>query len=502
MKQQTTILVAVSLAGIAALTMARPMLAPSAGDYIPVAQKSGVKESSLSLNANGAKKLRIDINFGGVELRTAATSELTAKVKKEITGAVDTPEKKQWLQNDWLKVRRDGDTLVVYEDPALKPKTFKGKVNLDFTVSIQVPKGLLASVAIAAGSAKIQGEFESVVSTIEAGDMEVRNLTANRSLDLTVKAGQIDTDLSQPPRDDSKMHVHVGQINFNSKGNAFVDAAVSMGSIEVNGEEDKDQDGFSAKREVRIGTGGTKINLRVDTGAIMIGGGKTTKKSSTKIKGDYQSDFEDKDFSVDLPQDLDKTIEAALRAAEVESRAALVDARQGMEKAQLELERLSPQIQRDVERALAEARKELANAKLDEAGHRAAMAEAREEMKRAQADMERELKNRGPEMRREIERALAEARKELSNAKFDEAGHRAAMAEAREEMKRARADMERELKSRGPEMRREIERELEQARKEMKAAIKESQKAMAEARKEMERARKEAQKERSKDRDK
>jgi hypothetical protein len=427
MKQKSTILVAVSLVGIAAFTMARPMMAPDAGDYIPV-QKPGANESTLSLNANGAKKIRVDVKFGDVELLTSSTSEMTARVTKEIKGPIDTAEKKQWLSNPWLKAKRDGDLITIYEDESLKPKHFKGSINLNLKVRIKVPKGFVADLHLNAGSAKVSGEFESVAAVVDAGELEVRNCATQNSMNLTVNAGQIESELVKPTRNESTIEVKVGEIKFDSKVNADINASINLGSIEVGGEKDDEEETFSAKRQVQIGNGGSKVNLKVGTGAISIGSGKTIRKSSTKVPGRIKG-LKEMDFQGEFPEDLNKTIEAALKAAEIESRSALVDAQRGMEDARRELDRMSPEIEREIQRAIADAQKEVAEAmKSAQLDSKAALAEAQNEMKRAHAEIERELKNRMPEMRREIKREMERARKEMKSA----------IEEAKKEMKRAR----------------------------------------------------------------
>jgi len=421
MTQKSTLVIALALVATAGFTIAKPQFASLTPDnqFLVRTTVDDMERSSSSfkLNANGARRLKVDLEFAEVEVETVSGSELTAEVTKEVNKPLDA-EERRWLEADWIQAKREGDTLVISEDKSKKPdlngRTTKNR-NINLKVVIHVPRGLDANLDIAAGTVKMEGSYRSLKGHIAAGQFSTSNFSSDQFVDLDLEAGEIDAKLDKVPSGASKIEVNVGEISLDMKGNANVDASVGIGSIEVPGESSDRRKGLGSHQEIRIGSGGTKFSLRIDAGTINLGQGKTEKHIDTGDEFDMNLDLDAdidqaKDLNIDvdgeLSKDIQKEIESALRIAERETKAALKEAERAMKDVRFEIDR---DMQKDIEKAMKEANKDAATA----------MAEAERELKKAQIEMNKDKnfdKNLSPNVREITRSAMKIAREAMAMA--------------------------------------------------------------------------------------
>ena len=411
MNQKTTLAIAVAIVGGVTIAVANPwnpkmdpmpIFASQKGKIINQKSRADMetRTSSLNMEASGVKHIKVDVELGEVEVSTNSSSAFAAQITKGVSRPISDFER-QWLDNPWLKVRREGDTLVVYEDKSLKPDFNKrnrnGKQNnqIDCTIKIQIPRGLSADLTLMAGNQLIQGDFRSLTTHVMAGELTLDRVDSGDFLKAEVEAGEVNAKLARVPSRESSIKVSVGEINLDVQGNATVFAKSSIGSISASGKSDEDQDGLGSNQQIRLGTGGTKFSLNVGAGSINVGNGIIEKRSKRDKKDNLELDLdEDTNFRIDLKDDEDfqREITEALRAAKSELR--------------------SLDIEKEVAKALKEARMQLDSVDIE--------AEVSRAMKESKVDVESALKDAD----REIAKAMREIEIDMRDAEDSEGRYR------------------------------------------------------------------------------
>lgn len=408
-KSTFVVAIAVSTLGIAGLTLGRtggktPGLAD--GQYL-IQTTMADKESrhwDMNLGTEGVKHVRIDLSMSEVNVTAGKSSNFHADVTKEVEKPLDADER-DWLEKNWIEARRVGDTIIFSEVSNQKPKlTGKKGHQIDLKVNIEMPKGLDADVALQAGELNLKGDYGVVKGQVSAGQLTTSDFRSD-SIDFDVQAGEVDATLAKAPRRDSSISVGVGQIDLNLKDSASLDASVKLGNIEVGGESDDDQKGLGAHQEIKVGSGGTKVRLKVATGSISVSQGKTERRFEEK------SGF---DFSMSSNAELDdatrKEIEAEVNQAQREAQSAMADAQKEMERAlsehQFDIEKdqkFDQGTQREIEKAMREAQK--------------AMEEARKEMNlHLDKDLSRQIQEATKDAMKTAKKAMELAQKEVQKA--------------------------------------------------------------------------------------
>jgi hypothetical protein len=443
MNQKSTFAVAVALVGGVGLSVAAPWN-PKTGSMDPMpivaSQKSKsinrtadmeTKKSNLHMDVAGIKHVKVNVQLGEIEVTTNASSNFDAEITKGVSRPIGDKER-QWLDNPWLKARREGDTLVIYEDKNLRPDIFhrESKSNdhrqIDLTVKIQIPRDLDVDVTVDAGDVKVDGDYRSLNTKISAGQLSLDHFRATDSIKVDLDAGQVDAKLTESPRGNSEIRVAVGQVNLDLKGNANVNAKTSIGSISYTGDSKNSQKGLGSKQKLQFGSGGSNFTVEVDAGNINFGNGKVTKAELEKIESDSQDLWiPDIDLKLDLDDDQEKQIDIH------------GDISRAMKEAQRKLD--GKDIKGEIDRAMKEVQRELDSKDIKGEISRA--------LKQAQIEMDRQ------DIKGEITRAMKDAHIEMGRA-----------------MKEAHFEIDRAMK--------ESSQEMDRAVKEMDQAIKELDKEM------------------------
>jgi hypothetical protein len=397
MNQKTTLAIAVAIVGGVAISVASPWN-PKADPNSPISlQKSKsssrnadsdmeTRASSLNMNAAGIKNIKVDIELGTLEISTNSSNSFNAQITKGINRPLGEVER-QWLDNPWLKVRREGDTLVVYEDKGLKPdlkslnKNRNGNNQLDLVIKIQIPKGLNADLSLTAGSEMLSGEFRSLTTRVMAGELNLDQVDSGEFLNVKVEAGEVNAKLTRVPSRDSSIKVSVGEINLDVRGNATVIASSSFGAISASGRSDEDQDGLGSKQQICLGTGGTKVTLDVGAGSINVGNGTIEKRLRKDKKGN--SDL-GTNFEIDVSDDQDVQAEVSKALREVENAMKSVDIKDQVERAmkEVQFELNSKDIENEIAKATRESKVDIESA----------LKSADREMKHAMRELEIEMR--------------------------------------------------------------------------------------------------------------
>ena len=411
MNQKTTFAIAAALVGGIGISIASPWNPKTASlDPMPIVTSHAskkmnqnsradleTKKSSLGMDIAGVKHVKVKLEIAEVILSTHASSAFSAEITKGVSRPVGDKER-QWLDNPWIKAKRDGDTLVVYEDKSLKPDlshrsdSRNDHYQINIKVQIDLPSGLDADVSVDAGTAAASGDFQSLTTHISAGQLNLDHFESRDFLKIDLGAGEVNAKLSSAPSGDSTINVSVGQINLDAKGNATVEARTGIGSITVSGEtkergkDDKDTV-MGSKQQIRLGSGGSKLTLDVGAGNIKLGSGVTEKRS----KGD--------EFDMDL--DLGKGIKSDFADSD-EIKAEVANALREARSVQIDGS--------DIHDEIAKAMKEAGSIQIDS---KKLQGEIEKAMKEAGIEMDSAFKNSD----KEIAQAMKEIDIEMKNNK-------------------------------------------------------------------------------------
>ena len=431
MNQKATFAIAIALVGGIGISLANPWNQKTATlDPMPVlaSQKSKsknhsnvemvTKKSSLNMDVAGIKYVKVTIELGKVKLSTHSGSSFSADITKCVSRPIGDKER-QWLDNPWLKAKRDGDTLIIYEDKSLKPdlshlnSSSSSHFQIDFKVDIQVPSGLDADVSIEAGTASAVGDFRALTTHISAGQLILDHLNSSDSLNIDLGAGEVNAQLDRLPSQDSKIHVGVGQINLDATGNAKIQAETGIGSVSLSGETKKrgkrnDDEGLGSKQEVQIGSGGVRISLEVGAGNIKFGHGTA----------DHPS--QDGEMNMDFVKDMEAQ---SMKSVDMDEIQAEVD--KGMKEVDKDFLNDS-KIQSEIDRAMKEVDKDFMSDSKIQSEVANAMKEAQTEMNTAFKDADREMTH-----------ALKEIDAELKRNEISDEGFGSIIRDALENAKRA-----------------------------------------------------------------
>ena len=414
MNKPSTIATTIALIGGVAISVASPLYRAQdirAGNL--AAQNEEVRKSNLKMNVSGIKHIQLNVEYGEVGISTSNTNEFEAQIVKRVSRPVDSQDQ-AWLDNPWLKAKRDGDTLTIYEDKAIKPKlnhqskSKKDNRNHELEVKILVPQGLNADVTVNAGVANIQGDYESFTGNVGAGEMTLKRFQANRFIKANVGAGEFNGNILSVPTEETKVHIGVGEIHFDMKGNASIDARVGVGSIVVAGESDNDKNkGLGEKRHIQVGRGGSPITLDVATGEISVGSGKTT--SVTQDKANFDEDFEIQGEISDVLKSAQEEVERSFEINRIDDDEIQREVSKALKDAEVEISKAMGSIDIEISKALKDAEVEVENS----------TKEANHEMEQAMKELEIEL-NDQPDINihvsNQIRQAMAQARKSLNQS--------------------------------------------------------------------------------------
>ena len=430
MNQKQILAATVALVGGVGLSIAAPWNPKAASmDPIPIIQSQKGKsinrnadmetrKSNLHLDAAGVKHIKLTVQIGEVVLTTNSSSNFDAQITKGVSRPITDKERK-WLDNPWLKARRDGDTIIIYEDKDLKPDFHEQDENsrnhrdIDLTLNIQIPSGLDADVSLLAGDVKIDGDYRMLSTKIAAGQLSLDHFRASDSIKINLEAGQVDAKLTESPLNDSKIRVAVGEVNLDLKGNATVNARASIGSISYSGDSKHDQKGLGDKRKLQFGSGGSTFIVEVDAGDINFGKTKVTRAEHDK---DSDDDMDTSMSDIDLNINQDKNIDVhgeisrALKAAQIEMDGKDIKGEidRAMKEVQRELD--SKDIKGEISRALKQAQIEI-DGKDFEGEIERAMKEARIEMNSSMKESDLEMN----QAIKEIDRAIKELDQEMKS---------------------------------------------------------------------------------------
>lgn len=372
----TSALAAVGIATVGITTARAQIGSSNDSDVAPIVIEKGdqTKTTTQRVNASGARKLRLNMEYGEVIIKTSNAREAVAKLTKKIK-QVKNGNGEKWLENNWLKTRIQGDTIIVEEDKSLKPKI---DGNLDVTLTLEVPNDLDTDLHLNAGEISINGSTSSLDVDLDAGEINLNKVDCDSNMAINLDAGQINANLTSVPSNNCKLTTSVGEISFNAAGGANVDATVTLGRIEGNGRRSTSEDSLGDKMQITLGNGGPKVVLRVETGAINVGGAQRDKKSSDDkgfsfnhelnnddkwngddfpFKGKFRGDDDDFDGEK-LGQDIEKAIREAMKEVEKE----LSGADREVERAMKEFKFDEKEINQDIEKAMREASRELEKA--------------------------------------------------------------------------------------------------------------------------------------------
>lgn len=457
MNQKSTLAVALALVGGVAVSLANPWNPkPFSKDPMPIISSQKARESradmetrksNLHMNVAGIKHVKINVELAEVSVSTNSSSNFDAQITKSLNRPINDKER-QWLDNPWLKSKLDGDTLIVYEDKSLKPelhyneKSSKKNVNLEFTLNIEIPSGLDVEVSVTAGDVKIGGDYRSLSSHIDAGQLKLDRFQATDSLKINLDAGQVDAVLAQMPRNQSQIEVAVGEVNLDIRGNATVDARTSIGSISHSADSKAKQKGIGSKQKLQFGTGGSNLTVEVEAGSINFGSAKVS-KVELQDSSDELDELEIPD--VDIQADLDDELGAKFKKIMFIDR----DVTNALKAAQRELD--SQDIKGEIEKAFKEAKKEMQS-------H-----DVQAEIAKAMKEVERTLNSK--DFQRDIEKAMKDAEIHLNNKDIAREIEKA-MKTAEVEMKRSGRDSDKEIA--------QAIKEIDQAIKELDLELKQN----------------------------
>ncbi len=419
MNQKTTLAIAIAIVGGVAISVASPWNPKSDPKPLYSSQKAKsartdmeTKTYSLSMNASGIKNIKVDIELGSVEISTNSGSSFDAEISKGISRPLGDEERK-WLNNPWLKVRREGDTLVVYEDKSLKPDFKRSNRNekknnqIDVRVNIQIPSGLRADVKLLAGNAAITGEYHSLSTQVSAGELDLNQVDPGEFLKVNVEAGEVNAKLTRVPSQASSINVSVGEINLDVRGNATIFAKSSIGSISASGKSDEEQDGVGSKQQIKLGSGGTKLTLDVGAGSINVGNGVIEKRSKRDEEDDLDAEG---GFQIDIKneEEIQHEISFALSQSNAEVQREMARADKEAKSAISSIE-----LKNEIARAMKEAKAEINSVDIQKE-----IAMALKEAKSAinSIDLEDEIGKAMKESKVDIEAALKDADREISKA--------------------------------------------------------------------------------------
>lgn len=385
---------AIAVCGLAtvAITTARAQ-----GDVDSPTQKStSTRQDGRSnttthrFNAAAARKLRLNMEFGSVKIKTSNTRDVVATLTKRVRDTKDSASR-EWLKNEWLGFKMEGDTIVVHEKPSLKPDIREVE---QVELVLEVPNNLDAEVDIDAGDVTMSGNTSSLDIQVDAGSLDLQKLTVNNKLALHVSAGQIVADLTAVPKSGCKLTNDVGQIVFNSAGGANINASVTMGNISADSAKRTKRDDLGDEQQIKLGNGGPDVTLRVETGSIVIG---KSQKKSTKLDDLSWSKkrlYIDKDVEQDLETAMDQ-VEKELKGVEVEIERAMKSAFADAEKDMAQAEREMKLAEIEMEKAMKDVDFKFDSKDVDskeiEAIVRTAMAHAKKAVERSMAQARKSL---------------------------------------------------------------------------------------------------------------
>jgi hypothetical protein len=243
----------------------------------------------LQLDVAGAKKIRVETNQFGIDLR--ATADAAHSVQGRACAS-----KAQWLPDLTVTQERKGDTLVLRlqreKDPGLSSLFGDNYAWMELTGT--VPADMLVQLVVGSGDGSIDGAA-SASADVGSGDAVLRNTRG--AVAAKVGSGDIEVD-------------GAGSLNVLSIGSGDVKARNVAGTVEVGsiGSGDFELDG--ARGDVRIGSiGSGDAELRNIGGAVRIdsigsGGADVRGAASLSVGSIGSGDVSHRDVTgaVELPR--------------------------------------------------------------------------------------------------------------------------------------------------------------------------------------------------------
>ena len=394
--------------------------------------KSDKAQSDLKVDVNGSRQLSVRIPLGNVTLIADGRSELTVHVERTVRGPLNEMGRR-WLKDSYLTADNKNGVLTVKDHPFGKDSLSgidksnhtEGKgTDLELKVQIHVPKDLATKVSVTAGEALIQGHFQSIAVDVSAGTLTTKDAVSVNRMDLAVGVGTLVSKSITPQTSGSSLSVGAGEVRLAlARGSsADVTAEVGVGKITGLPASSKKEDGIQLgdQRHVRVGNGGTKVNISVGTGTVSVSSeGSVALLSSSSDAATNEADKFDDDVVADSGDvqgalnQANQEVEAAekeLKREDFELKLDDEDFKHGQSfnndkldrELQNSLKKLDPMI-RDILKSI---RPEI------ERAMKHVKPEIERELLKSKSEIKRALKDVEPE----IDRAIREAMKEVDRA--------------------------------------------------------------------------------------
>ncbi|HLO98228.1 MAG TPA: hypothetical protein VK171_06510 [Fimbriimonas sp.] len=355
--------------------------------------------------ASSARKLRLNMEYGSVQIKSSNRRDVVATLTKRVRDTKDAASR-EWLTNQWLNTKLEGDTIVVQEKPSLKPNIREIE---DVKLTLEVPNDLNVEVDLDAGDVTMSGSSSVLDIQVDAGTVDLQKMTITDKLASHISAGQTTIDLNSVPKLGCKVTTDVGQIVFNSGGGADINASVALGNISAASAKREDRDDMGDEQQIKLKSGGPAVTLRVETGSIVIGKPLKADAKLEDLSWSKKKLYIDKDVEQDIEDAMDDVAK--------------------------EMQGVEGEIERALKLAFAQAEKELARAEKDMKLAERDMANAEREVAKAMKDIDFKFESKDVDSKeleaivrtamahakKAVERSMAQARKSLERVKASQA---------------------------------------------------------------------------------
>lgn len=185
-------------------------------------------------SVTGRSRLIVRNFAGNVTLRPGPEGQVNVQVTKRVRGGLFGSADEADLEKIHVEVTQSGDTIRVEAESPGRSLLSK-QINID--VEITAPRGTDIDLQLNAGNSAIEGIEGRVTAKVNAGNLEMRNVTLADGSALTCNAGNLIITAALAAGASADLRVNAGNARLRLPADtaAYLDARTHAGSIDVSG---------------------------------------------------------------------------------------------------------------------------------------------------------------------------------------------------------------------------------------------------------------------------
>ena len=184
---------------------------------------------SASIPRGGIRRVIVAIQAGEIMIRNGPSDRI--KLNGEVRRDDDDEDARRDVENTRVEIQTDETDAIIRK--AGPQRSWGWRMNTNYHLTIEVPRGLNVSVETKYGELTLEGEFGNIDADLRAGEIHLRTPRASvKELNASVRIGEVHTDFGEDREDHEG--ILPGTTHFiNANGHSRINVHTTVGELHV-----------------------------------------------------------------------------------------------------------------------------------------------------------------------------------------------------------------------------------------------------------------------------